>query len=231
MLAYDAVLPKALLPVAGKPFAHWQLTWLGSQGVDVVYSIGNRGALIRDYVKDGSEWGLSVTYVEETDELLGTGGAVRLALDEGLLQDRFFVLYGDSYVRLDLSQLDREFERRDLPAIMTIFANDGRWDSSNVIFDGALISRYEKNLPNPPVEMRYIDQGLSEFTTDIIREFIPPKVRFDLSVCLARLSHEGRLGGFEVSDRFYEVGSPDGIKELDHLLLRGGKEEFRPARQ
>ena len=81
-------LPKTLVPVAGRPFADYQLTWLAEEGVeDVVYCIGYRGDQIRDYVGDGARWGLSVTYVDEGADLRGTGGALRLAYDEGALAE------------------------------------------------------------------------------------------------------------------------------------------------
>jgi len=73
---------KAVMPVAGRPFAEYQLEWLARAGVtDVVYAIGFHGDQIRAAVGDGSRFGIRVTYVDEGEILLGTGGAVRLAYD------------------------------------------------------------------------------------------------------------------------------------------------------
>lgn len=219
MQGYNPSLPKALLPVAGRPFADWQLSWLASEGVgSVVYSIGYRGDLIREFVGDGGKWGVAVTYVEETDGLLGTGGAVRLAADRSVLDERFFVLYGDSYLRVDLRSVDRVFEERGLPAIMTVFANEGQWDTSNVVFDGTLVVEYRKGVDRHLPAMRYIDYGLSELRRQAVVDEIPSDRPSDLAEFLETLSRRAELGGYEVFQRFFEIGSPSGIRELhEHL--------------
>jgi len=222
----DPSLPKTLLPVAGRPFADWQLRWLAGQGVDsVVYSIGHRGDQIREFVGDGASWGLEVGFVEETDGLLGTGGAVRLAADQGALDEHFFVLYGDSYLRVDLQEVDARFAERGLPALMTVFANDGQWDASNVIFDGTLVVEYRKGLTTPPPAMRFIDYGLLVLDRKLVVDRIPTGRASDLAELLEPLSHQALLGGFEVDQRFFEIGSPEGIAELDRYLADGGGAE------
>ncbi len=219
MQGYDPSLPKALLPVAGRPFADWQLSWLASEGIEsVIYSIGYMGDLVREYVRDGDHWGLAVNYVEETGDLLGTGGAVRLAADHGVVDERFFVLYGDSYLRVNLRSVDQMFDELGLPAIMTVLANDGRWDSSNAVFDGTLVSEYKKGVEHPLPEMRYIDYGLLELSRHVVLDEIPSDRPSDLAQLLERLSHRAQLGGYEVFQRFFEVGSPTGIRELHEYL-------------
>lgn len=221
MQGYDSSLPKALLPVAGRPFAHWQLTWLASEEVEsIVYSIGHKGNMIREFVGDGTRWGLDVAYVEETEDLLGTGGAVRLAADRNVLDERFFVLYGDSYLRVNLRTVDRVFEERALPALMTVFENDGNWDTSNVVFDGSLVLEYRKG-PNPPPSMRYIDYGLLQLSRDVVVEHVAPHQSSDLAELLGTLSRQRQLGGYAVTQRYFEIGSPKGIRALDQFLSSG----------
>ena len=222
MRAHDPSVPKALLEVAGKPFAHWQLSWLSGQGVEVIYSIGHKGEMIRDYVGDGSQWGLSVRYVEEPEGLLGTGGAVRLAVDQGTLGDRFFVLYGDAYLRIDFSQVDRVFRQQGLGALMTVFENQGQWDQSNVVFEDGRVLEYAKGCVDPPAGMRYIDYGLSEIDRDLVIDRIPSGERSDLAPFFTALSREGRLGGYESGERFFEVGSPAGLRDLEAFLAAQG---------
>src|SRR5688500_2247372 len=101
-------MPKALLDVAGRPFAAHQLAWLQRQQVShVVFLVGYRGEMIRDALGDGSEWGLRVEYIFDGPRLLGTGGALRRALPR--LGDAFFVMYGDSYVQCDLAAVGAAF--------------------------------------------------------------------------------------------------------------------------
>ena len=223
MQGYDSTLPKTLLPVAGRPFADWQLRWLAAEGVDsIVYSIGYKGDLVREFVGTGEQWGLTVRYVEEADGLLGTGGAVRLAIDREVTDERFFVLYGDSYLRVNLRSVDRAFQDQDLPALMTVFENDGQWDASNVVFDGSKVIQYRKGA-DPSARMRYIDYGLLELDEHVVATRIQPGEVSDLSSLLESLSDESLLGGYEVFERFYEIGSPDGIHELNALLGRGDR--------
>ena len=207
-------LPKTLVPVAGRPFADHQLMWLAEQGVKkVVYCIAYRGDQVREYVGDGSKWGLSVAYVDEGTDLRGTGGALRLAYDEGALGRRFAVLYGDAYLRLDLPNVFHAFEASAQPALMTVLRNEGRWDKSNADFDGKLVMRYSKSQD----DFEWIDYGLLVLERDVIAE-IPADQPSDLADLLSRLSDEGRLAGFEAKARFYEIGSPSGLAELEAFL-------------
>jgi NDP-sugar pyrophosphorylase family protein len=207
-------LPKTLVPVAGRPFADHQLTWLAKQGVtQVVYCIGYRGDQIRDYVGGGERWGLQVTYVDEGSDLRGTGGALRLALDQGALAEHFAVLYGDSYLRVDLPVIFAAFRNSGRPALMTVLRNDGRWDRSNADFDGALVTRYSKT----EGDFSWIDYGLSVLAREVVAR-IPSDRPADLADLLNDLSREGQLGGFEVGERFYEIGSPEGLAELERAL-------------
>jgi NDP-sugar pyrophosphorylase family protein len=216
-------VPKTMVPVAGRPFAAWQLDWLAAQGVtEVVYCLGHLGDQVRAYVGDGSPWGLAVHYVEEGDDLRGTAGAVRGAVEAGVLGPAFFVLYGDSYLSVDLADVEREFGRSRGPALMTVLRNDGRWDASNAVVAGGRVVRYEKGLADPPPDMSFIDYGLSVLSRDVVTELVPPGVACDLADVFATLSRRGVLAGYEVAARFYEIGSPAGLADLaDHLTRRG----------
>ena len=119
-------VPKTLLPVHGKPFAAWQLSWLANSGIrSVVYSIGYLGDDVRAYVGDGSAWGVSVVYVDEGEHLRGTAGALRLALDSGVLEGDFLVLYGDSWLQVDPGEVLHSLRGRVEPALMTVHRNEG----------------------------------------------------------------------------------------------------------
>ena len=212
-------IPKTLLPIAGTPFATWQLSWLARSGIDsVVYCVGHLGQLIRDHVGDGASSGLSVRYVDEGDHLRGTAGALRLAYDEGALAEDFLVLYGDSWLQVDPARVLRAARERREPALMTVFCNDGRWDGSNVVLEGTRIARYTKGLAKPPPEMRWIDYGLLAFRSEVIAARVPPNVPEDLAPLCSELADDGLLAGFEVSQRFYEIGSVAGRNELEAVF-------------
>jgi NDP-sugar pyrophosphorylase family protein len=208
-------MPKALLPVAGEPFAAHQLRLLHRGGVtDVVYCIAHLGEQVRDFVGDGGQFDLNVTYVDEGEHLMGTAGALRLASDAGVLHPHFLVVYGDSYLPIDLRPVDAAFSRVAEPALMTVFHNRDQWVPSNVIFDGRSVVRYDKaTVPG----MEWVDYGLSVLDAAVLAE-IPPGEAVDLSNVFRELSGAGRLAGLAVDERFYEVGSPTGLLELEALL-------------
>ena len=212
--------PKNLIPVADAPFAHWQLSRLRDEGVtDVIYSIGFKGQMIRDYVGDGSRWGLSVTYVDEGDAKLGTGGALRLALEQGVLPDAFFVLWGDSYLDCNYAAVAEAFHLSGLPALMTVFKNNGQWDKSNVVYRDQRVVRYDKGTsPEGAPEMLWIDYGLSVLTKTLVEEATSLS---DLADLMRDLSKRGELAGFEVKKRFHEIGSIAGLQELESFITQG----------
>jgi NDP-sugar pyrophosphorylase family protein len=213
--------PKTLLPVRGRPFAAWQLDWLARSGIgSVVYCIGYLGGDVRDYIGDGSRWGLDVSYVDEGEALRGTAGALRLALDQDRLAEDFLVLYGDSWLQVDPAAVLRHLRAGAEPALMTVFENQGRWDTSNVVFDGRRVVRYAKGVTHRPAEMRWIDYGLTAFRRDLIRDRVPAGTVQDLAALLTALADEASLAGFEVAERFYEIGSVQGRAELEAMLAQ-----------
>jgi len=219
MRPYTDTLPKAMLPVNGKPFVEWQLAWLSEQGfTHALFSIGHLGAAIRDHVGDGAKWGVRVTYADEGEGRLGTGGALRFALDQGLLDPTFAVLYGDSFLRLSTDAMWRGFETSGLPALMAVLRNDGKWDPSNAIYEPGCVVLYDKFAEPKPEAMRYIDYGISILTRDLVAQRIPSGEPSDLAPLLHALSREGNLAGFEATERFYEIGSPEGLRDLEQFL-------------
>lgn len=217
-------VPKTMLPVAGRPFADWQLDWLARAGVtSVVYCIGYLGEQVRDHVGDGASYGLEVRYVDEGAELRGTGGALRLALEEGVLEERFLVLYGDSWLQVDPAAVFAAAERSGRPALMTVFRNEGLFDASNVEYAEGVVLRYEKGLAEAtPPSMRWIDYGLSVLSRTLVEDEIPTAAKHDLASLLTPLAAAGRLAGFLVTERFYEIGSPSGLEEAEALLGGAG---------
>jgi NDP-sugar pyrophosphorylase family protein len=210
-------VPKTLIPVADTPFAHYQLAWLARHGVtEVVYSIAVLGEMIREYVGDGSRWGLAVSYVEDGKELAGTGGALRRVHDAGLLHDRFLVLYGDSFLPFDFRQLAEAFANQARPAMMAVFRNQGRFDTGNVDYGDGVVRLYSKNSRGATLpEMRYIDYGVSALRASVVREMVAAGEKKDLADIYHRLSRDNRLAGWEAVERFYEIGSPVGLRDLE----------------
>jgi NDP-sugar pyrophosphorylase family protein len=218
MLPHTAERPKALLPVAGRPFAEHQVELLAANGVhDIVFSIAYKGEMIRGALGDGARWDVSIRYVDEGGERRGTGGAVRLFADSGLADDAFAVLYGDSYLPIAYAPVWEAYARCGAPALMTVLENADRWDTSNARLAPGGRVRYRKG-EHTLGELTHIDYGLSVLATATVFDRIPGDSVVDLAEMLTALGDEDLLAGYEVHERFYEIGSPSGIHDLERLL-------------
>jgi len=209
-------LPKAMIPVAGRPFILHQLDLLKRSGIDqVLLLVGYRGDMISDLLGDGSQLGFSIEYVhEKPDALLGTGGALVNAVDK--LMPEFLLMYGDSYLPVDYRAMIEWYHNQQRPSVMSVYRNHGQWDASNVRIDGDYVVYYDKKAP--PGSADFIDYGLSIFQRNIIASYRNHPMPLDLAVIQSDLVRAGQLAAYEVHDRFYEIGKPSGLAELDALL-------------
>ena len=213
-------MPKSLLEVNGEPFAVHQLRLLQSKGIRrVVLCVGHLGELVQRAIGDGAALGLQVDYSFDGPALLGTAGAIRNALPK--LGDSFFVMYGDSYLPCDYAAIARNFESAGVLGMMTVFRNEGKWDTSNVEFEARAgveagkILAYSKTNRTP--RMRYIDYGLGVFRAEAFQS-LPAGKACDLTELYADLLQRKQLAAFEVHERFYEIGSPAGLRETAEFL-------------
>jgi NDP-sugar pyrophosphorylase family protein len=209
-------IPKLLVEVAGEPFFSHQLRLLKGAGLNrLVLCVGYLGERIVEAYGDGAKWGISIDYSFDGPTLLGTGGALIRALPK--LGDAFYVLYGDSYLPIDYLAVGEAFLKSGKQGLMTVFENREKYDASNVWFQDGVIRSYDKKDKVP--EMRHIDYGLGLFRADAFDGFPRDEV-VDLAEVQKALLKRGELAGFEISQRFYEIGSHAGLRELDQLLKK-----------
>ena len=207
-------IPKALVSIAGMPFLAHQLRLLHTAGLRrIIICAGYLGEMIEAGFGDGARFDLRIDYSFDRPRLLGTGGALRRALP--LLGRHFFVLYGDSYLPIDYRKVVHAFVTGYKAGLMTVYRNEGRWDTSNVQFEAGQVLRYDKKQPTP--EMHHIDYGLGILRAESLAPW-PDNEPFDLADVYRRLLSENQLSGHEVIERFYEIGSPEGLVELDAFL-------------
>jgi NDP-sugar pyrophosphorylase family protein len=212
-------IPKLLVEVAGEPFFSHQLRLLQAAGLTrVVLCVGHLGEQIVARYGDGAKWGMQLEYVFDGPRLLGTGGALIQALPK--LGDTFYVLYGDSYLPVDYQAVGDAFQRSGRLGLMTVYENRGRYETSNVEFEDGEIRRYDKRNAGPP--MHHVDYGLGVFRAAAFDGFARDAV-VDLAAVQQALVARHQLAGFEVKERFYEIGSPAGLTELDARLRRKGE--------
>jgi len=209
-------IPKSMVPVAGEPFVAHQLRLLSNQGIhEVVICVGYLGDQLRDFVGDGSSFGCHVQYSFDGDTLKGTGGAIRQALP--LLGDHFLVMYGDSYLPTAFGPVYETFLASGKQGLMTVFKNGDLWDKSNVEFRDGRIVDYNKRTPTP--RMDYIDYGFGILKSEVFAGWTADQV-FDLALVYESLVAKGQLAGYEASERFFEIGSHEGLDETDSLFLQ-----------
>jgi NDP-sugar pyrophosphorylase family protein len=207
-------IPKSLVPVAGRPFLAHQLEMLHARGIrHAVLCIGYLGEMIQRDFGGGADYGIKLDYSFDGPKLLGTGGALKRALPK--LGEEFFVLYGDSYLPIEYQPIAECFHRSGQSGLMTVYRNEGLYDTSNVVFQDGAISVYDKKVRLP--EMHHIDYGLSLFKASVFDDYAAGQP-FDLAEVMGRLVRERQLAGYEVPERFYEIGSPAGLAELETLL-------------
>jgi NDP-sugar pyrophosphorylase family protein len=212
-------MPKSLIEVAGRPFLWHQLQLLKRHGVRrAVLAVGFLGEQIRDRFGDGSDVGIALDYSFDGATPLGTAGAVKNALC--FLPQRFFVLYGDSYLTCDYRGVEDAFLASGRPGLMTVFRNEGAFDTSNVEYDGVRILRYDKT--NRTASMRHIDYGLGAFHSDAFASI--PDGKLDLVEVYQALLQRRNLAAFEVHERFYEIGSPEGLRDTTRFLLESARD-------
>lgn len=207
-------IPKALIEIAGEPFINHQLRYLKKQDISsVVLCIGYLGEMIKSVVGDGSQFGLQVHYSFDGPKLLGTGGAIKAALP--MLGADFYIFYGDSYLPIEFEPVEKAYFSSNKLGLMTVLRNNNQWDKSNVIYENGILVEYNKEHVKP--NMSYIDYGLGILRADIFGNY-PEGESFDLSKVYNDLSLKNQLFGFEVQDRFYEIGSHQGIVETEEYL-------------
>jgi len=211
-------VPKALIPIDGKPFLHHQIDLLKRRGIrDLVLCVGHLGDRVKDYFGDGRWLGVRIKYSEEEGHLLGTAGAIKNA--EPLLSDEFFLMYGDSYLMIDYREVMRYFRRFDRLGLMVVWRNVDRFERSNVMVEGNVVTAYNKDQKSP--DMVYINYGLSVLRKEALA-FIPAGRPFSQEDFYQILIDQGELLTFEVEQRFYEIGSPKGLEEFGMLIASGG---------
>ena len=210
-------VPKSMIKICGKPFLEYQIELLKDNGVlDIVLCLGYLGFKIREYFEDGKRFGVEIKYSEDGEKLLGIAGALKKA--EKYLQEQFFLLYGDSYLPYDYQKIRKYFDNLSQLAMMVVYKNENRFDRSNVVVEDGKVKVYDKK--NQTKEMVYIDSGLSLLRKEVLK-MIPENTFFDLEKVYQKLIEKEQIGAYETKQRFFEIGSFEGLKEFENLIKGG----------
>jgi MurNAc alpha-1-phosphate uridylyltransferase len=206
-------IPKALVPVAGKPFLAHQLELLRRQGFGhVVLCVGHLGEQIEAAFGDGRAQGVRLEYSYDGPAPIGTAAALRQTLPS--LGPSFLTLYGDSYLEIDYVAVCDRFLHERKPALMTVIRHTDGVDRPNACYENGTVKAYGKTDNDP--RMQHVDYGLGFFRPEA---FLGDRAGIaDLSKLQARLAADGDLAGHEVFRPYFEIGSPRGLAELESHL-------------
>lgn len=209
-------IPKCMLEINGRPFVDWQLDLLIKNGyTDFVFCVSIKSEVVMRHLGDGSGRGINIQYSLDGERQLGTGGAIQKALP--MLGEVFGVIYGDSYLPINYLALEQEFMNSKSHGMMAVYQNRGQHDASNVEFLGGKLIDYEKGSENK--NMQHIDYGITLFRETAFSQWVDQS-SFDLSKVCNQLAKEGKLDGFEVFERFYEIGSTHGIEQFSDYIRK-----------
>jgi N-acetyl-alpha-D-muramate 1-phosphate uridylyltransferase len=213
-------IPKSMVIINNKPFLQYQLELLKKNGItDIVLCVGYLHEQIEDYFQNGKDFGVNIKYSKEGKNLLGTAGALKNAVD--LLEEKFFLTYGDSYVFLDFQKILSYFNAHSEMALMVVYNNNDKYDKSNVCLNGDKVSKYDKNAGD---NMVYIDYGVSLLRKEILR-FIPDGMVYSLDDVFKEIIKQNSMLAFEARERFYEIGSFKGLEEFTNYILSGSNSD------
>ena len=208
-------IPKAMIDINGKPFIEYQLNLLKIKGItNVILCVGYLGEMIEEYVRDGSDFNMNVSYSYDGEKLLGTGGAIKKAITD--LDERFFILYGDSYLDLNYAKIEESYIISKKSGLMTVYKNNNLFDVSNVVFRNNLLIKYSKKIKS--LDMNYIDYGLGILEKQVFIDYNIGDC-FDLAEIYENLAVNNQLFGYEVFNKFYEIGSQEGLKDFTHFIM------------
>lgn len=209
-------IPKSLILVARKAFIIHQLEYLREQGVkEVILCVNHLGEMIQNIIGNGENFSIKISYSYDGLISLGTDGAIVKSLP--LLGDKFFILYGDTFLPINFNEIAETYKLNKMKVLMTVFKNENKWDKSNVMFCNNRLIKYDKY--NPTEEMNYIDYGLSVVAASVFKDYSIGK-NFDLADVYKNLSGSNNLAGFEVYERFYDIGSLSGFQETENYFLK-----------
>jgi NDP-sugar pyrophosphorylase family protein len=207
-------IPKSMIEIKNKPFLEYQIENLKRSNIkDIVLCVGHLSEQIKNYFGDGEKFDVNIKYSHDGDKQLGPIGALKNT--ESLIEDIFFILYGDSYLNLDYQKMYSYFKTQNKLGLMAVYKNFNRFDKSNLIVKDDMIVAYgEKERTK---EMIYIDYGTSLLRKKALN-LIPKNTFFTTGEFFSNLISKNELLAFEVKERFYHIGNPDALKEFSNYI-------------
>jgi N-acetyl-alpha-D-muramate 1-phosphate uridylyltransferase len=207
-------VPKPMVQVGGKPFLEHEIGLLKRSGVgDFVLCVGHLGEQVEAHFGDGSGLGVRIRYSHDGPRLLGPAGALKRA--EPLLAESFFVTYGDAYLRADYRAIMNTLLGSDKLAVMAVYENHNKFGRSDVVVSGGRVVRYDKG--GSGAGMEWVNFGVSAMRRSALA-LVPAGRECGEEEFYGELIRRGELLAFPVKERFYEIGTPDSLREFERFI-------------
>ncbi len=210
-------IPKCMAPILGKPFLFYLLNLLRDRGVEeVVLCVGYLGEQVRSYFQDGSRLGLKIRYSQEMEKLLGTGGALKLA--ESLLQEKFLVINGDTYLNIDYNQTFNRFDASGKKALIVANRSINGERGDLEIDKSAIVLRYDKEISK---NLGFVNAGTLVLRRDIVKTIeagIPVSLEKEV---LPLLIGQSEVIAWVTQEKFYDIGTFTNLRLFETHIQRG----------
>lgn len=207
-------IPKSMIKIKNKPFLEHQIENLKNHSIkDIVLCVGHLSDKIENYFGNGKKFGVNILYSYDKDKPLGPIGALKNA--EPLLEDIFFIMYGDSYLNVDFQKIYSYFIKQNKLGLMAVYKNFNKYDKSNLIVKNNLVVAYgEKNRTQ---DMIYIDYGTSILRKKSLNS-ISKNTFYSTGQFFSELILNKQLIAFEIEERFYHIGNPDALIDFRNFI-------------
>ncbi len=218
----NSEVPKAMIPVAGKPIIEWEIEMAKRQGyTDFLLIVGYLGEQIVNYLGDGGKWNVNIDYFQEK-EPLGTAGSLGY-LKEQLTED-FFVFYGDTIVDIDMERMLRYHRAKEADATLFVHPNDHPYDSDIVDMseDGRVRGFFIKPHPTGFVSHNTVNASLFIFSPLVLERIeVGKKSHIEKNV-LPRCLEDGlRLFGYNSPEYIKDMGTPERYEAVGEDIRTG----------
>lgn len=216
-------IPKPMAPVAGKPILQWQIEQLRDQGIrDIVLIIGHLGAKIREFFRDGQDFGVTLHYIEETTPL-GTAGALSL-LPPLLTGDTFFLIFGDVIFDIDLQRMAWYHTEKQADVTLFVHPNVHPFDSDLVICeqDGRVKGFDSKHNVRDYWYKNCVNAGFYVMNRSVCRR-VPPetKVGLEKDLLTGMIAQGCPVFAYASPEYIRDVGTVDRIQHAESELTSG----------
>ena len=209
--------PKPMVLVYNKPFLEYIVDWIKKYELSrFLLMVGHLGNKIEEYFEDGKKWGMDIRYSYESPPM-GTAGALKKA--ENLLEDRFFLINGDTFLPFDYRLFIKKFIEENSKAVVAAYDNQEKVAPNNLSFSSnCIITHYGENSPNHT--LTHVDAGVYGFKKEIIKEVPENQVACLSKEIYPKLIANGQLRAYPITQRYYDMGTPERLNNFKEAILK-----------